>query len=408
MSREQELFAPSDLGGLVRPPPRAGRLYRVGGRVLESGRKKLVLTDAFSALEVLLAGPGRAAAGDLVVVSGTLRQRRLIDARLVSRQRCPAPSGVGELGRLAFQGVGPRLLARARALGAIRAYFAGAGFVEVDTPLRVRTPGLDLHVDAIPAEGGYLVTSPEHHMKRLLVGGLPRIFQLAHASRAGEHGPLHEPEFMLLEWYRAFSGQAAVMHDTEQVVRAVVRAVTGQSVIVLPDRRSIDVAAPFERLTVRQAFAELADVADAARLAARDEDRFFELLVGTVEPALRERARPVFLCEYPIRQASLARAKPGDPSVAERFELYVAGVELCNGFGELTDPDEQRRRFKRDQAARRRAGRPVYALDERLLAALEEGMPPSGGNALGVDRLLALACGVPEIAGVMPFPADRL
>jgi lysyl-tRNA synthetase class 2 len=243
-------------------------------------------------------------------------------------------------------------------------------------------------------------------MKRLLVGGMPRIFQLCHASRAGEIGPLHEPEFLMLEWYRAFSGQEAVIGDSEQIVERVVRAVCDSNEIAIDNRR-IDVKPPFERWTVRDAFRKLAGVRDAVQLAERDENRFFELLVGSIEPALAEIDRPVFLSEYPISLASLARPKPSDPSVAERFELYVAGVELCNGFGELTDVAEQRRRFLRDQSQRRRGGRPVYPLDEKLLSGLAEGMPPSGGNALGVDRLVALACGTREIASVMPFPAER-
>jgi elongation factor P--(R)-beta-lysine ligase len=407
MSRGRVVIAPSDALGVTRPPARPGALVHVGGRVLQIARGKLVVADAFAAIEVQCARRERVTIGDLVVVCGKLRRTRLHDARLVERQRCPAPPGNGELARLAFQNVGANLLARARALAAIRGYFASEAFIEVDTPVRVRTPGLDRHVDAVEAEGGFLVTSPEHHMKRLLVGGMPRIYQLARASRAGERGPLHEPEFLMLEWYRAFSGQDAVMADTEQIVRRVALAVSGRCDIVLGSGRRIDLEPPFERWTVRKAFRDLANVPDAARLAERDEDRFFQLLVGTVEPALAELSRPIFLCEYPIRQASLARPKPSDPSVAERFELYLAGVELCNGFGELTDPKLQRRRFRRDQAARRRAGRPVYSLDERLLQALEEGMPQSGGNALGVDRLIALACGVTEIGAVMPFPADR-
>jgi lysyl-tRNA synthetase class 2 len=266
-------------------------------------------------------------------------------------------------------------------------------------------PGLDLHVDAIAAEGGFLVTSPEHHMKRLLVGGMPRIFQLCHASRAGELGAMHEPEFAMLEWYRAFSGQDAVIADTEALVRRVAVALSGKPEIVLPSGRRIALGAAFERITVREAFRRWAGVRDATRLA---DDRFFELLVSAVEPALAALSRPVFLCEYPLAHASLARKKPGDPRVAERFELYLGGVELCNGFGELTDAREQRRRFERDRAARRRLHRPIYELDEKLLAALVEGMPPSGGNALGVDRLIALARGRAEIAAVMPFPAARL
>jgi lysyl-tRNA synthetase class 2 len=145
--------------------------------------------------------------------------------------------------------------------------------------------------------------------------------------------------------------------------------------------------------------------AEVFRLARDDTDTFFRLLVDRVEPELAAATTPLFLVDYPIEHASLARAKPTDPRVCERFELYLGGVELCNGFGELTDPEEQRRRLLRDQRARVAAGKPVYPIDERFLAALGQGMPPSAGNALGIDRLVALCLGEHAIARVMPFPA---
>jgi lysyl-tRNA synthetase class 2 len=367
-----------------------------------------VLADAFGSVEVRLRSAEPLTPGDLVTVTGAAARGRVTDAVVSERFPCPAPTGSGEVARLAWHGVGPRLAARAAALDEIRRVFSEAGFVEVDTPVRVRTPGLDLHVDALRAEGGYLSTSPELQMKRLLVGGVPRCFQLSRCFRKGELGRLHEPEFTMLEWYRAFAGQAEVMADTEAVVTRVVQRLAGGSRLRVAGGPTVEVRAPFERVTVREAFRRFAKVADAVDLAATDEDRFFELLVGVVEPALARRRRPVFLCEYPATQASLARRKPGDPAVAERFELYLGGVELSNGFGELTDPAEQRARFQADRRARRRNRRPVYALDERFLAALHEGMPPAGGNALGVDRLIALALGQDAIALVMPFPWDRV
>ena len=173
---------------------------------------------------------------------------------------------------------------------------------------------------------------------------------------------------------------------------------------------TVDLGAPFERLAVADAFARWAGVPaeDAIALATRDEDRFFRLLVDAVEPALAGSPRPVFLVDYPAPFASLARLSARDPRVAERFELYVAGVELCNGFGELTDAAEQRARLVRDQEARRQAGKPVYPIDERFLAALEEGMPPSAGNALGLDRLVAVCLGGTNIGAVSAFPAGWL
>ena len=174
--------------------------------------------------------------------------------------------------------------------------------------------------------------------------------------------------------------------------------------------RVIPVVPPFARVTVAEAFAAHADVGEDEMLAMaeRDEDRFFRLLVERVEPALAALPHPVFLIDYPVQQASLARRKPGDARYAERFELYVGGVELCNGFGELTDPGEQRARFLGDQRARATAGRPVYPIDARFLEALESGLPRCAGNALGLDRLVALSAGAATIADVQAFPCDEL
>ena len=395
-----DIFTSSDAGGRVR------RLL-VAGRVLEASGSRLRLGDAYGSINVVTRNQPQVSPGDLLVLDTRRGRELLVDARVVERHPAPESRPNGEFARLSWQGTGERLRRRARALAAIRGYFARHRFVEVDTPLRVRTPGSDFCVEAIRAQDGWLVTSPEHHMKRLLVGGMPRIFQLCHCSRADEHGGLHEPEFMMLEWYRAFCQVETVMRDTEQVVAAVARKLSGRTRLLLADGRRVDVTPPFPRLSVRDAFRRYAGVSDAIRLAARNESRFFELLVSRVEPALARRRKPVFLCDYPITQASLARPAPHDPTVAERFELYAGGVELCNGYGELTDLVEHRQRFERDLARRRRSGRPQYPLDQRLFAALEEGLPPAAGNALGVDRLLALACGAPAIADVQAFPYER-
>ena len=307
-----------------------------------------------------------------------------------------------------------RLAERARALKTIRAFFEARGFLEVETPLLVPSPGLDLHLDAFeanavdlagaPALARYLITSPEYQMKRLLADGHERIFQIAKCFRRGELGARHSPEFTMLEWYRAHAGVGDVMADTEQLVAAV----TGACVTV--DGARFDASPPFARLTVCEAYQRFAGMSRAETLdaAAHDEDRFFKVLVDAVEPAIARLPHALFLTEYPSTQASLARKKPGDPAVAERFELYLAGVELCNGFGELVDPVEQRARLEHDQAERRRRGLAAYPIDAKFLDALERGMPESGGNALGVDRLIALACGTTEIADVMAFTTPEL
>lgn len=324
------------------------------------------------------------------------------------------------MGRILFDGLGERLLARDRARRAVRAYFEREDFIEVETPALAPCPGLDAHVHSLgqvfPSGSSdeapsFLITSPELAMKRLLVGGLERIYQFAHCFRAEELGALHEPEFILLEWYRAFAGVEEVLTDTEQIVRTVAAAVHPQGRLsreVEGRRIELSLDEPFLRLTVAEAFHTFAQVEDVVDLAATEPDRYFDLLANRVEPRLVELPSPVFLIDYPASQAALARKKPGQPELAERFELYALGVELSNGFGELTCPREQRARFVAEQARRRAESEPVYPLDERFLAALEEGLPPSGGNALGFDRLLMLALGERSVDRVMAFPRAAL
>jgi lysyl-tRNA synthetase class 2 len=296
-----------------------------------------------------------------------------------------------------------RLVERAAVLRIVRRFFEARGFLEVETPLLVPSPGLDLHLDAFESAGRYLITSPEYQMKRLLGDGYTRIFQIAKCFRKGELGGRHNPEFTMLEWYRANAGVDDVMRDTEQLVAAV-----SGGAMVLPGG-AVDTRPPFARMTVCEAYAEYAGWSEARTLdaAAHDEDAFFRTLVDVVEPAIARLDHALFLTEYPATQASLARRKPGDPRFAERFELYVAGVELCNGFGELVDPVEQRARLERDQHERAARGLPVYPIDEKLLEALAR-VPPSGGNALGLDRLVALVCGTTEIGAVMAITDEEL
>lgn len=379
---------------------------RVGGRVLDASAARLVLADARAQVRVTLATAIHVEPGELVVVEGTRTSRGIERARVVSRSPGRAPSAESEFGRLGLGAIGASLEARARALRVVRRYFDERGFVEVETPIRVPSPGLDANVDAVPARGGFLITSPELAMKRLLVGGLPRIYQLSHATRADERGHLHEAEFTMLEWYRAFSDMDSVIADTEALAVAVVREIGRARAVRTPSGKNVEIRAPFPRMTVRQAFKKYAGVSDACDLALADEGRFFELLVDKVEPGLAKHRRPVVLVEFPRSMGALARPTEHDDSVVERFEIYVGEVELCNGFGELTDPVEQRRRFDLELARRKKAGAPEYPLDARFLAALDEGMPPSGGNALGFDRLVALALGVPRIADVMAFPGE--
>jgi lysyl-tRNA synthetase class 2 len=312
----------------------------------------------------------------------------------------------------------PLLAVRARILQAVRAYFIGAGFLEVETPVRVPAPGQEVHLDAFPAGADrFLITSPEYHMKRLVAAGAARIFQITRAFRAEEQGAHHQPEFTIIEWYRANEPLETIADDCEQVVRTAAAASGGGAV---------DLTGGFERATVAELLARhvgidlagdetAAALASKARAAGVDlgsatayDDVFFQIFLDRVEPQLG-RARPTFVFDWPMPLAALARAKalPGRPPVAERFELYAGGLELANAFGELTDPDEQRARFVAESALRRQRGKTVYPLDEKLLAALGR-MPPTAGVALGFDRLCMLASGARDIREVIAFADDEV
>ena len=307
-----------------------------------------------------------------------------------------------------------RLRLRAAVLATVREFFVEREYLEVETPCLVPSPGMDVHLDAFEvvrglgsARSGYLITSPEYQMKRLLCEGIGRIFQLARCFRSGEVGQRHNPEFTMLEWYASGLDYEGLMQETEALVRTVAeRHRSGK----LWAGREFDVSLPFERVTVTEAFERFADVPGDAmqNLAAHDEERYFRILIERVEPGLASLDRPVFLVDYPASQASLARTKPGDAALCERFELYLGEVELCNGFGELCCPIEQRHRFEEDQRVRRERGLPVYPIDERFLTAMTAGMPESSGNAVGIDRLVAAVAGLDAIGDGMAFPVGRL
>jgi lysyl-tRNA synthetase class 2 len=311
----------------------------------------------------------------------------------------------------------PALQARSRILQAVRGYFLDQGFLEVETPARVRAPGQEVHLEAFPAGGDrFLITSPEYHMKRLVAAGSGAIFQIARAFRAEESGPHHQPEFTIVEWYRPDQPLSSVADDCEALLRAAARA--GESLPRVP------LDAPFERTTVRELMARHAGIdlagdeppealAAKARAAGIDpgsahswDDIFFQIFLDRIEPHLGQ-TRPTFVFDWPAPLAALARRHPSDPRLAERFELYAGGLELANAFGELTDPAEQRARFVAETARRRSLGRTVYPLDERLLAALAH-MPPTAGIALGFDRLVMLALGRTDIREVLAFPDEEV
>ncbi len=292
------------------------------------------------------------------------------------------------------------LALRATLHRSIRRFFEGLDFVEVDTPALVPSPGLDVHLEAFEVRSpngeaaGWLATSPEYQMKRLLCAGAERIFQLCRSYRGEEHGRHHEREFTMLEWYRANATSDDVIRDTEQLVAFVADAL---------DQPAPELQPPWQRITVEEALQFHAN--RALEPLVQDEEQFFRVWAEQVQPRLGNE-RPIVVTDWPASMASLALLKPN--GMADRFEAFFRGVELCNGFGELTDAAEQRRRFAQDQANRKAAGAPVYPIDERFLTDLERGMPESGGNALGVDRLMMLLVGADSIQAVMPFPEERL
>lgn len=274
----------------------------------------------------------------------------------------------------------------------------------METPCRVPAPAPEAHIDAVDSEGWYLHTSPELCMKRLLAAGHPRLFQLCRCFRRGERGRRHLPEFTMLEWYRAGAGYGELMEETRELVGSVARSAgTSPGGRLRLREREIDLGGAWERLTVADAFRRFTATTAEAALA---DGSFDERVAFEVEPRLGL-DRPLFLCDYPAPLAALARRKAADPSVAERFELYIAGLELANGFSELTDPQEQRRRFDDEREARRRAGKDPYPVPGPFLSDLAR-MPEAAGIALGVDRLVMLLAGAESIDEVVAFVPEEL
>lgn len=324
---------------------------------------------------------------------------------------------------------------RARLLQTVRRFFDERGYFEVDTPLLSHDRVVDPHLEPFIVDGQqgalYLQTSPEFAMKRLLAAGATAIYQVGHVFRAGELGRLHNPEFTMVEWYRTGDTHVEQMQVVEELVVEVFRAAQGSPLRVPPASTPQSGGAalpevPFVRSTYRDAFvkyaacdvmemtaAQLANLAQEKAVLApeslgpNDRDGWLNLLLAElIEPRLG-RERPEFLLDYPVSQAALARIRPGHPPVAERFELYIAGVELCNGYHELTEPDELRRRIEVESQRRISEGLCRLPTSSRLLAAMEAGLSPCAGVALGFDRLMMLAVQATSVAEVIPFSFDR-
>jgi lysyl-tRNA synthetase class 2 len=271
----------------------------------------------------------------------------------------------------------------------IRAFFHAEGFVEVETPIRLKTPCMELHIDAEPCGERFLRTSPELCHKKLLARGAEKIFEIGKCFRQGEQGHLHHPEYTMLEWYRAGGDYSTMLADTQALLSKVWKKNMCPDAVGSNDWKIYTVAEAFQK------FAGWNPVEDF------DADRFDIDLLEKVEPNLPKDC-PVVLKDYPAELCALARLKPDNPKVAERWELYLNGIEAANAYSELTDPVEQRARFEKWGAQRRALGKPVYELDEEFFQCLET-MPPSGGCALGVDRLLMILLGEESLDGVLPF-----
>jgi lysyl-tRNA synthetase class 2 len=330
----------------------------------------------------------------------------------------------------------PFLLGRNRIQAALRGFFGSRDFVEVDTATLQTSPGNEAHLHAFATEAVgpdgsraplFLHTSPEFACKKLLAAGEPRIACFAHVYRNRERGPLHHPEFTMLEWYRAGESYEALMKDCAEIL-GLAAETAGARTLTYRDRE-IDPFREPERLSVAEAFARFAGidllasidrngVTDREHLAASlkaagmraagDDtwaDLFSRVIVERVEPNLGL-GRATILDEYPVAEAALARPAARDPRVAERFELYACGVELANAFGELTDPSEQRRRFEAEMAEKMRVYGERYPVDDDFLAALAQ-MPEASGIALGFDRLVMLATGASRIDQVLWAPVPE-
>ena len=291
---------------------------------------------------------------------------------------------------------------RANLLQAIRQFFVDHGYIEVETPHRIPAPAPESYIDAIPSGEWFLQTSPELCMKRLLAAGYERIFQICRCWRAGERGTLHVPEFTLLEWYRSNSDYRDLMDECEALIQSIAGDAGGGEKISFRGQE-IYLSPPWERTSVAEAFKRFSRISMREAL---ENDLFDEIMVREIEPCLGIE-KPAFLYDYPAERGALARLKKEDPTLAERFELYVGGIEIANAFSELSDAQEQRKRFSSEEAYRREKKKSPYSMPEKFLMELD-GMPPSAGIALGVDRLVMVFLDAKSIDEVVAFTPEEL
>jgi len=291
---------------------------------------------------------------------------------------------------------------RAKIIQSIRAFFIKDGYLEVETPHRIPAPAPESHINAVHSGNWFLHASPELCMKRMLAAGYERIFQICHCWREGERGSQHVPEFTLLEWYRVGVDYLDLMDECEALIQFLA-ANLGMKEKINYHGHPISLESPWERMTVQEAFRCYTKI--SANKALR-KDLFDEVMVENIEPHLGIN-KPTFLYDYPSERRSLARLKEEDPTVAERFELYLGGLEIANAFSELTDVEEQRKVFESEIETRRSLEKEIYPMPEKFLAELNV-MPPSAGIALGVDRLVMVLLNAKTVDEVVAFTPEEL
>lgn len=346
-----------------------------------------------------------------------------------------------------------QLLLREQVIKAIRKFFDNENFHEVETPLLVKSPGTEPYLEVFAtrladeqgkAQAAYLLTSPEYAMKKLLVAGLENIYQVCKSFRNHESfGSTHNPEFTILEWYRSNADYQKIMDDFARLMLFISRELQSyyqhhngdfaQAILARLQEDSVEylgkkycLAIPYQKMTVAEAFEKYLGISDQQLLdrdqldhlaqhkgyplTAKDswDDLFYQLFLNEIEPNLAKLDHPVIIYDYPLSQAALAKRKPNDPRFAERFEVYLAGLELGNAFSELTDYQEQAERLQAELVLRKELNKTPYQLDQDFIEALKLGMPESGGIAVGVDRLIMFFAGVNDINQVLFFPAQEI
>jgi lysyl-tRNA synthetase class 2 len=304
--------------------------------------------------------------------------------------------------RIRLQAKKETLVLRARLLESVRRFFEQDGFLEVETPCRVPAVAPEAHIDAVASEEWFLQTSPELCMKRMLCAGYDRIFQVCRCFRKGERGQRHLPEFTLVEWYAAGWDHFRLMAQCEALIRFCTYA-EGKGNRISYQGNTVGLEQPWLKMTLAEAFERFGPLSLQQALS---KGRFEEILTDEIEPHLGFNT-PVFLHGYPAALGALARLDPDVPGLAQRFELYICGVELCNGFSELTDPAAQRRRFEKETARRQASGKPGSPMPETFLREMKW-MPECAGNALGFDRLVMLMADLPSVDDGVAFPPESL